>query len=265
LKSKSDRIEVLNWLTPIEYAHQQNDNFKRRQPGTGQWLLDSAEFQTWLNNGKQTLFCPGIPGAGKTIMASIVINHLWTTFQNNATIGVAYLYFNFQRQHEQRLDDLLLCLLKQLVQEQSSLPDSVRVLYDHCKNKQTRPSSEKISIALQSVTGTYSRVFIIVDALDESQTIGGCRVKFLSEIFNLQAKTGANLFTTSRINGEIAKLFDSSLSLEIRASKEDTETYLNRQMPFLQPDILNDGIRDMIRREIVQAVDGMYVIPVTKI
>jgi Cdc6-like AAA superfamily ATPase len=226
--------------------------------------LDSAEFQTWLNNGTQTLFCPGIPGAGKTIMTSIVINHLWTTFQNNATIGVAYLYFNFRRQHDQRLDDLLLCLLKQLVQEQS-LPDSVRVLYDHHKNKQTRPSSEDISIALQSVTGAYSRVFIIVDALDECQTIGGCRVKFLSEIFNLQAKTGANLFITSRIHGEIAKLFDSSLSLEIRASKEDTETYLNRQMSFLQPDILNDGIRDMIRREIVQAVDGMYVIPVTKI
>lgn len=35
---------VLEWLTPIDYAPQQSDYFKRQQPGTGQWLLDSAEF-----------------------------------------------------------------------------------------------------------------------------------------------------------------------------------------------------------------------------
>ncbi|KAH0556934.1 hypothetical protein GP486_005273 [Trichoglossum hirsutum] len=248
---------ILEWITPIDYAPQHNDYIRRRQKGTGQWLLDSAEFQTWLKTGKQTLFCPGIPGAGKTIMSSIVINHLKTTFQNNPTIGIAYLYFNFRRQHDQRLDDLLLCLLKQLVQEQSTIPDCVRMLYDCHKNKQARPLSEEISTTLQAVAGLYSRVFVIVDALDECQTIGGCRVKFLLEIFSLQAKTGANLFTTSRIDDETAKLFDSGLSLEIRASGEDTEKYLNSQMSFLQPDILDDDIRDLIRREIVQAIDGI--------
>ncbi|KAL7952757.1 hypothetical protein V8C34DRAFT_298649 [Trichoderma compactum] len=35
------------------------DYIRRRQPGTGKWVLKSAEHQTWLKSDKQTLFCPG--------------------------------------------------------------------------------------------------------------------------------------------------------------------------------------------------------------
>ena len=255
---------ILKWLTPIEYAPQQNDYIRRRQLGTGQWLLDSPEFQTWLVTRKQTLFCPGIPGAGKTILTSIVVDDLFARFQNDTSVGIAYIYCNFRRQDDQKLDNLLLSLLKQLVQKQSSLPDSVKVLYDRHKNKQTRPSPDEISIALQSIAAIYSRAFIIIDALDECQATDGCRTKFLEEIFNLQAKTRANLFATSRINDGIAKLFDREVSLKIRATNEDVEIYLNGQMRFLQPDILDDDIRDMIRTEIIKAVDGMYVMHFTK-
>lgn len=128
---------ILDWLTLVDYATQQNDFISRRQEGTGQWLLDSDEFQRWLNQNGQTLFCPGIPGAGKTIITSIVVEHLW---EIGATTGVAYLYCNFRRQHEQKPEDLLASLLKQLVQQQASTPESVKSIYDSHKNKRTRPS-----------------------------------------------------------------------------------------------------------------------------
>jgi hypothetical protein len=67
------RQTVLDWITLIDYAPQLNDFIARRQAGTGQWLLDSTEYQTWVETNKQTLFCPGIPGAGKTILTSIVV------------------------------------------------------------------------------------------------------------------------------------------------------------------------------------------------
>jgi hypothetical protein len=38
------------------------------------WLLDSDEFQKWLKQSGQTMFCPGILGVGKTILASIVVD-----------------------------------------------------------------------------------------------------------------------------------------------------------------------------------------------
>ncbi|KAL6701697.1 hypothetical protein J3F84DRAFT_392180 [Trichoderma pleuroticola] len=55
---------ILDWLTPIDYALQQNDYFKQQQPGTGQWLLDSVEYQNWLRLNKQTYldgYLPNLP------------------------------------------------------------------------------------------------------------------------------------------------------------------------------------------------------------
>jgi len=69
---------IMDWLTPIDYAPQQSDFISRRQEGTGLWLLNSREFQDWLSSSKQTLFCPGIPGAGKTVVTSIVVDYLFT-------------------------------------------------------------------------------------------------------------------------------------------------------------------------------------------
>jgi len=242
----------------VNYGPQQSDYIKRRQAGTGRWLLESAEFQSWLDTSKQTLFCPGIPGAGKTIITSIVVDDLSARFRDKADNSIAYLYCNFPQQHEQKLEDLLANLLKQLVQGRSSLPDSVKVLYDRHNDKRTRPPVDEISRVLHSVTTLYSRTFIIIDALDECQVTDGCRTGFLSEIFNLQAKTGVNVFATSRPIAEIMQKFDRSVSLVIRATDDDVWRYLDNRMALFQPDILDDDIRDRIRRGIVKAVDGMY-------
>jgi len=292
MKSKSDRDEdmkILDWLTPIDYAPQQNDYIKRRQAGTGQWLLDSIQYQDWLKVKKQTLFCPGIPGAGKTILTSVVINYLYNKFrkgdvqddgnqddgnqddgnqddgnqddgnQDDGNIGIAYLYCNFKRQDEQKAEDLLVNLLKQLSQDRPSLPGCVKTLHESHKDKRTRPSLDEISKALQSVAALYSMVFIIVDALDECQA-GSCRQRFLTEIFNLQAKYGANLLATSRFIPEITGKFSRSASLEIRASKEDIKRYLKGHMTQLPSfDEWSTQLQDEIKTVISDAVDGMYV------
>jgi Cdc6-like AAA superfamily ATPase len=252
--------EILDWLTPIDYGPQQSDLFGKCKEGTGQWLLNSEKFQAWLSKSKQALFCPGMPGAGKTIITSIVVEHLRKKFENAIGIGIAYLYCNFKRQQEQRPVDLLLSLLKQLVQERSSVPESVKSLYDRHKAKRTRPSLEEISNALHSVVLDFSTVFIIIDALDECQVSNGGRTRFLTEILNLQAKAAVNLFTTSRFAPEIEKEFKGSASLEIRANDEDVHRYLDSRISEAQSHILQrSDLREVIKAEIINSVDGMYV------
>jgi len=254
-------IEILNWLTRVDYGPQQSDYIRRRQAGTGQWFLASAEFQTWLETDKQTLYCPGIPGAGKTILASIVVDDLHTRFQNDQRIGISYLYCNFRRKEEQKAEDLLASLLKQLAQNRSYLPNSLRELYSRHNAKRTRPSVDEISRTLRSVATMYSRVFIIVDALDECQVTNGCRTSFLSELFNLQVKRGSNLFVTSRFIPEIVKEFKGSISLEIRASDEDVQRYLDDHMSLLPSfDLCSQDLQGEIKTRIIKAVDGMYVL-----
>lgn len=253
-----ERQTILQWLTPVDYAAQQSDFIGRRQKGTGQWLLDSAQFQAWLETDKQTLFCPGIPGAGKTILTSIVVEELTTRFCNDRTIGIAYLYCNFRRKDEQKAQDLLVSLLKQLSEERSHLPDSVKSLFDKHKVKRTRPSLDEISGVLQSVVATYSRVFVIVDALDECSISDGSRQKFMSCLSSLQAKCGVNLFTTSRHIASIETEFEGNVKLEIRASEEDVRRYLESHM-FRLPGFVarSTELQEEIKSNIIQAVDGM--------
>jgi Cdc6-like AAA superfamily ATPase len=251
-------ITILNWLTPIDFVSQQHDFITRRQEGTGQWLLESAEFKAWMETERQTLFCPGMPGTGKTILTSIVVEDLTTRFCNDKSVGIAYLYCNFRRQHEQKPEDLIISLLKQLLQKASSMPDSVRIIYDQHQDKQTRPSLDEILKTLESVIGTFSRVYIIVDALDECQLSGGCRPRFLSSILSLQARTGARLFATSRPMPDIEKEFKNCLSREILASDEDIKAYLNGHMSQLPKFVLSKPkLQEEIATEIVKAVEGM--------
>lgn len=248
-------MKILDWLTLIDYGPQQTDYIRRRQPGTGQWFLDSPEFQTWLNATKETLFCPGIPGAGKTILTAVVVDELTTSFRNDKSVGIAYLYCNFKRQHEQKAEDLLLSLLKQLTQSQSSLPESVKYIYDCHEKRRTRPSLDEISRALQSVASLYTRVFIIIDALDECRD--SSQIQLLPIVFELQSKYGANIFATSRINDEIAKQFITAVTLKIRADNEDVKKYLNTRVELLKSDIIDNTIQHIIVSTMAGVVDGM--------
>jgi hypothetical protein len=207
------------------------------------------------------LFYPGIPGAGKTILTSIVVDELTARFSNDPTIGITYIYCNFRRQDEQKIDDLLASLLKQLAESRLSLPVTVKELYNRHETKRTRPSLREVSDALQAVTALYSQVFIIVDALDECLISDGCRQQFLSALFNLQAKCGANLFATSRPISSIEKEFEGNSKLEIRASEEDVRRYLEGHM-FRLPGFVarSPELQEEIKTDIVKAIDGMYVI-----
>src|SRR2546422_765288 len=89
-----------------------------------------------METEKQTLFCPGIPGAGKTIFTSMVVDELTTRFRDDESIGIAYIYFNFRRQDQQKVEDLLSGLLKQLAQGRASLSEGVNVF-----TRKTRTSS----------------------------------------------------------------------------------------------------------------------------
>lgn len=258
-EASDQRGMILNWLTPIDYASQHNDFIGRRQKGTGREFLDSTEFNTWLETGGQTLFCPGIPGAGKTILTSIVVDDLTNRFGDEESIGIAYIYCNFRQHDTQQAEDLLASLLKQLAR--SSRFIELKSLYNKHEVKKTRPPLDEISKTLQSVAATYSRVFIIVDALDECQASNRCRSRFLSEILALQAMCAANIFATSRNIPDITEKFDGSLTREIRASEKDVENYVDAHLSNL-PSFLahRTKLQIEVKTKITQAVDGMYAI-----
>ncbi|KAK4167279.1 ankyrin repeat-containing domain protein [Cladorrhinum sp. PSN259] len=257
-RSREDQ-SVLDWLTPIDHGSQQCDFITRQQEGTGKWLLESTEFHDWLKADQQTFFCPGIPGAGKTIITAAVINELLTRFGADPSVGIAWIYCNFRQTDEQTVENMLMTLLKALSGQRPSLPGLIKDLYKQKMRMNIRPSLAEISNALLVVATSYSRVFIVVDALDE--LADEPRRMLLSKIFDLQEKCRANLFATSRFITEIQDRFKGSISKEIRATGEDIQRYLDGYVPRLGKFVVErPELQKSVCDTIIEAVDGMFLL-----
>lgn len=249
--------KLMGWISPTDFPAQQSDLIARRQEGTGQWFLDAHEFAKWLHGSNKTLFCPGIPGAGKTMMTAIAIDHILKIVWSGA-VGVAYVYCNYKAQVDQNAAGLLAAILKQLVQARPSIAEPVEILYMQHADRGTKPSLEEIFEALQSVIGSYSSVYLAVDALDECPDRDGTRRQFLAKLQDLQSGTDLRLFATSRFIPDIVDEFNAALTLEIRASDGDVKRFVAGQTYRLPKCIQRDDtLQDMMQERVVQAVDGM--------
>lgn len=249
------RNEILDWLALPTHEAQHNDNLKKRQHGTGKWFLESPKFAAWAKEDNSTLFCPGIPGAGKTILASIAVEYLRST-----SIGedshVAFVYCNYKMREEQTAETLLSALLRQLVEQSPSIPESVKILYYSHEARKTRPSLEHLSNTFCSVVQGQNRTYLVVDALDECSN-ATCTV-LLSEFRKLQKKARVCFMATSRHSGILSQEFSNDRQLEIRANKEDVESYLHDQLGELSDCIKADPtLQGAITKGIAKVVDGM--------
>jgi hypothetical protein len=192
-----------------------------------------------------------------------VVEKLIEQFRNSdEDVGIAYLYCNFRRGDEQRVRDLLTSLVKQLAQGVNPMPEVVNSLYGRHISTRTQPTLDELSQALEVVAALYPRVFIVVDALDECLITGSHRSDFISRMFAVQERSGANLFMTSRHIPEIKEIFQGSTLLEIRALESDVRRYVDGNISNLPSFVRRSPeLQEEIKTSIVEAVDGMYVNP----
>ncbi|OAL44846.1 hypothetical protein IQ07DRAFT_481270, partial [Pyrenochaeta sp. DS3sAY3a] len=260
-EERRERESILLWISQIDHAAQQHDVLSKRKTGTGEWLLAAEEYLSWLNGDQQTLFCPGIPGAGKTVLSSIVNEDLWIRHHENRTVGLSFLFCNYKRREEQTIEGLLASLVRQLAERQLRLPDSLRVLYTNHGRGQRRPSVTNICEVLQSIIEGLSKVFMVIDGIDECRSDDGCRARLITQILKLRAIRNVHLFLTTRHIPEITENFRDAPLLEVRANDEDVGMYLDENMPRLPKFVQNHKeLQEEIKEKIVKAVDGMFLL-----
>jgi hypothetical protein len=108
--------KIIDWISPIKFWQKQKDTIDSRQAGTGNWILHTRQFQDWKAGSVKTLWCPGLPGAGKTVLSSVVIKDLQDTRQSQEMrVGLAFIYCNYKEQTIQRAPNLFASLLQQLL------------------------------------------------------------------------------------------------------------------------------------------------------
>ncbi|PTB49730.1 hypothetical protein M431DRAFT_96787, partial [Trichoderma harzianum CBS 226.95] len=267
--------EALAWLSSIDSASMHHDYIKKCEPGTGQDLLNSEELQQWINIPRTTLFCPGIPGAGKTFQTAILIDYLSREFRHDDTIGLAFFYYRFDRQDAQKPEQLIANLIKQLGQNHKPSREKIQRLYEGHKEKGSRPSIKELTSLLKVITSLLSRAYVIIDALDECDDNDYNRTRLLDSLFAAQKfaarkfaarkfttqRKGLNICATSRKVHAIEQRFEGVIKWQIVPSKNDIFSFLDGRMAQL-PDFVQSNVllQEEIKESIESAMEGMFLL-----
>lgn len=206
-------------------------------------------YRDWRMSSHGTLFCPGVPGAGKTMMAALVVEQLLRE-THSAQQPIVFVYYNYKRQDGQTLLHTMQAFLRQVVNILPGISKSVEELYGHT------PSMEEIKKILLEVLSHDKKLTIVVDALDECRE--QTRFDVLNLIEQLQTKVDVNLLATSRDfhAATSSSIFTGQPSLQIKASQEDLKSYVQERAKSLRESISFD-VRKQVVQGVVTAADGM--------
>jgi hypothetical protein len=140
-RGQEERLgKICSWLSAPDPSTNYHKAHKQRQADTGLWLLESARFADWKETAASRLCLYGIPGCGKTILSSTVIEHLLQHCHDYTHMVTAYFYFDFNDTQKQDPELMLRSLLCQFLQRSVAIPKGVDALFSSCENGQQKPS-----------------------------------------------------------------------------------------------------------------------------
>lgn len=261
--------QIADWIAPASYAEQQNDYFARVQPGTGQWILADPLYRRWVEGPEASLLLPGIPGAGKTFAASIIINDLQARSVSGGGTALAYFYCSFKRNNFQSRLNILSALIRQLCLETPRNIDVIKDLYGkHIKNgRRAYPNLDEASSVLKQMLSEFVTVWFVIDALDECRGPDGGEerpLKFILDFLltaqvELKSQVAIKILATTRPNTEIEDSFHAAQRLTIHAKDEDLWAYCDTLLPQIKCIAQKPQLHPQIKDAITDAAQGMCV------
>ena len=191
------------------------------------------------------------------MLASLVIDHLERS-PGEEIPATTYIYCDYRRQDEQTPINLTASITRQLLQHQDSIPEDILKIYNSHKSKSTRPSFEEVLEMLRYSIARLTRIYLIVDALDELGNVGQVRQNFIGRLRFLQDLYHFNMMTTSRYIPSLAQDLQNSLCIDIRASPDDIRIYVQGHISDLANCVRRDnGLQETIADSIANVVEGM--------
>jgi hypothetical protein len=190
------------------------------------------------------------------VFRSMVVDHLSAACRNNKDLGVACIYLNHKEVDNQTPSKLLAGLWRQLVHGRD-VGSVAKELYQQHQEKGTAPLLEEVADVLSSSIKEFSKVFVIVDAMDEYPEIQ--REVLLPHLAAMGSNV--NLMITSRPNISPESSFPELKILDIQAALEDIQGYIDAQIklsPRLSKHVQKQPkLREEIHAKITDAADGM--------
>ena len=181
-------------------------------------------------------------------------------YRDTSDVGIGWVYCIYN-ETSQTAHNLLASLLQQFCRQKGSLsPELLKSYNYHCRHD-TRPLVSDISKLLHSEIKHFSKMYIVIDALDECPESDRTRDVLLSEILNLPSN--AYLLVTSRPNNSIENILREAECLEISAHDDDVRRHVVARVAMetlLNKCVTADpSLKDTIVSKITERAQGMYV------
>ncbi|KAJ7577221.1 hypothetical protein C8J56DRAFT_799083, partial [Mycena floridula] len=215
------------WISCLDFHSIHIETASKRTPGTGTWFIQDSRFLDWLSGKLRFLWCPGNPGVGKTILTSLIIDHL----RLSSNVAVVCIYCDYNQQNDQTPTQLLGSILGQLVEPRESISHHLLSLHRTCMSQKRHPTIPELMDALRQEIPSYSSVYIVVDALDE------CSNKTQDLFVSTKPDGGlrslsdtVQILITSRNILSIAQALDGQTCLGIEAQDQDLHTYIKARI-----------------------------------
>ncbi|KAI0410715.1 ankyrin repeat-containing domain protein [Xylaria grammica] len=264
LNARDSNTGLRDWLSPPDPSTNLNKALKKRHQGSGQWLLRCKVYSTWKATQSSILWLNGIPGCGKTILSSTIIEDLKST---KSSQPVLYFYFDFTVTKKQFFEDALRSLASQLFFQNEDTRECLRSLYSTCKDGQDQPSTHELANTLQSMIKRAGEIWIVLDALDEcskreessdgglSTWIKRCRDPEFNIHTLVTSRPEQHITSTLRKwiqKAEIIPLQSNLVSDDIRAYIQTKIRQLSRWDDQLD-------IREKVEADLIDKAGGMFL------
>lgn len=256
---------IRTWLSPQDPSNNHNTAVSLCQEGTGQWFLRGEAFQRFKRGETSFLWLNGLPGWGKTILSSSIIENLKKD-PSMEPLRQLYFYFDFNDTRKQTFESALRCLLWQASVFPGSSPQELEQLYCKCNEGETQPSI----IDLIQILGRELQLrdsCIVIDALDECTT----RQNLLAWLGSLakDETVTARIIATSRKEQAIEVAFEQALSNDVIVSLQeeivdaDIGAYVKHRLHAdlqLQRWRGRPAALDEIEAKLMTGAHGMYLV-----
>jgi len=252
--------KIFDWLKRNDPSSNHTSARNKHEPGTGNWFIESEAFDSWTKTANASLWLHGIPGAGKTILCSTIIEHVTKLPGTAFTYECAYFYFDFNDPQKRTVTGMLWSIITQLCLHRPQLPPEVQELYTKCDNGKWEPDTESLIKTVLLLFKNSERIYLVMDALDECAEHDEL-FDFIPRLRCL-ASGHVNLLVTSREERDIANALQDVIEVRIGLESHvvDGDIRLHVQKCLATDKRLgkwNPHIRQEIQDALVQGAHGM--------
>ena len=269
MASTQRHAELRAWVCPYECNPFDNYHaaLKRRQHGTGMWLTESNSFRVWAQKDHGIFWLGGLPGSGKTVLTSTVIEHLQYSLESKQKgVALIYFYIDYRDPTKQNLDACLATLVRQLLDHNSQGMEYLEWLYEQKRRSLSRnvSTNEYIDI-LKVLANLQTKVYMVIDALDEASNVGAF-VDALKQLSGSESGTPVAVMISSRNDASIERILMPIIINHVLVANEDNDdvrlfiaTEVNKRFTSGKMKVPDGGLIDLTISKLVARADGLIL------